>query len=67
MAWAPKWRIAACEGGRSLKGGTRTSDVRHTGREGLAVKGLRVFVAPRGSPQGGFPFRIGHVGEDAVS
>ena len=50
MAWAPKWRIAACEGrGRSLKGGTRTSDVRHTGREGLTgSEGAASFCGPSG-------------------
>ncbi len=32
MAWAPKWRIAACEGKTKLKRRTRTRDVRHRPR-----------------------------------
>lgn len=62
MAWAPKWRIAACE----LKRRTRTRDVRHRPR-GTASEGVTSLWPLGAAHTALFPFRIGHVGEDAVS
>ena len=44
---------------------TRTRDVRHRPSRNSS-EGLRV-CGPERQPQGRIPFRIGHVGEDAVS
>lgn len=44
---------------------TRTRDVRHR-PSGNSSERLRVCGPESGSPKAGIPFRIGHVGEDAV-